>query len=54
MRATTILIGIAVVLLGITLWDYRRHGGGITPAHKTWLLVAGIFLVVSVFLRLHR
>jgi hypothetical protein len=29
------------------MWDDMRRGGRLTPARKTWLLVAAIFAIVS-------
>jgi len=52
--AATILLTIAVIVVAVAVWDYARHGGGMTPARRTWLLVAAIFAGVSVLLQLLR
>ena len=51
MSATLILAGLAVVFGVVTGLDRRKHGGGpLTPKQRTWLIVAGIFAAVSVYL----
>jgi len=52
MAANTILIVAAAVFAILTLIDWRRHGGGLTPKRKTWLLIAGIFFAVGFYLKL--
>jgi hypothetical protein len=47
MQAYWILRIVAAILLLATGVDWLRHGGGLTPKRRTWLLVAGIFLVVT-------
>jgi hypothetical protein len=49
--AGSILLIVAVLLLLATAWDWRRHGGGLTVKRRTWLLVAAIFLGVTLYLR---
>lgn len=51
MDTSVILAAIAAVFGGLTLLDWRRHGGPLTPRRRTWLLVTVIFFGVSVWLR---
>ena len=53
MTATKILLLVAIVLVVAAIWDTARRGY-VGPAGRTWLLVAAIFLAVTVFLRLTR
>jgi hypothetical protein len=48
----TILLIAAAIFALLTLADWRRHGGGLTPKRKTWVLITGIFLAVSLYLKL--
>ncbi len=50
MEASWILTNIAIILVAASLWDDLRQGGRLSPARKTWLLIAGIFAVVSAVL----
>ena len=53
MNATLVLGVVAVILVALTLRDRRREGGGpITPKQRTWLIVAGVFALVSLYVRL--
>jgi hypothetical protein len=52
MDAGTILLIVAGAFAAFTLLDWRRYGGTLTPKRRTWLIVAGIFLAVSLYLRL--
>ena len=51
MQASGILISIAVVFIAATVWDDMKKNGRITPARKTWLLVACLFAIVSAILQ---
>ena len=51
MQAADILLSVAIVLLAVTIRDDLKARDQITPARKTWLLVAVIFAVVSAVLR---
>ena len=52
MQASGILICVAILMLAAAIWDDLRHGGRVTPARKTYLLVACIFAVISAALQL--
>lgn len=52
MRASGILICVAILLLAAAHWDDLRRGGRATPARKTYLMVACIFALVSAALQL--
>jgi hypothetical protein len=52
MNVETILTNIAIIFLGVTVWNYLQQEGRLTPARRTWLTVAGIFAAVSLLLRL--
>jgi hypothetical protein len=52
MGAETILTNVAILFLAATLWTYLRQEGRLSPARKTWLLIAGIFALISLLLRL--
>jgi len=52
MGAETILTNVAILFLAATIWSYLRQEERLTPARKTWLLVAGIFALISLLLRL--
>jgi hypothetical protein len=54
MGAETILTNVAILFLAATFWNYLREEGSLSPARKTWLLVAGIFALISVLLQLFR
>jgi hypothetical protein len=54
MGAQAILTNIAILFLVATFWSYLRQQSSLTPARKTWLLVATIFALVSVLLQLLR
>jgi len=47
MTVPAILTNIAILLVVVAMWDDMRRGGRLTPARKTWLLVAAIFTIVS-------
>jgi hypothetical protein len=47
MAVPAILTNIAILLVVVAIWDDMRRGGRLTPARKTWLLVAAIFTIVS-------
>jgi low affinity Fe/Cu permease len=51
-RAAAVLAFFAVVFAGAAVWRVRRDRGRITPASKTWLLVAAIFALVCAWLQL--
>ena len=38
----------AGVLILFAAADWLRHGGGLTVKRRTWLLVAAIFLAISI------
>ena len=52
MQASGILTCVAVLLLAATIWDDMRRGDRVTPARKTYLMVACIFALVSAVLHL--
>jgi hypothetical protein len=54
MGAETILTNVAILFLAATFWNYLREEDRLTPARKTWLLVAGIFATISVVVQLFR
>jgi hypothetical protein len=54
MGAETILTNVAILFLAATLWTYLQQEGHLSPARKTWLLVAGLFATISVVLQLFR
>ena len=55
MLAANILIVVAIVLILATVRDTVRRGGRLGPAGRTWLVVAVIFIAVTIFLRVgHR
>jgi hypothetical protein len=54
MYAPTILLAVAAVLVVAALWNVARHGGRITVAARTWLIVAAIFVAVTTYLRVVR
>ncbi len=41
----------AAVLVAVTAIDWMRHGGGLNPKRRTWLLIAAIFLAVTLLTR---
>lgn len=45
--ADLILLGIAAVLVALSVRGYLR-AGKLLPQHKTWLIVAAIFVAVSI------
>jgi low affinity Fe/Cu permease len=47
MTVPAILTNVAILLVLVAIWDDMRRGGRLTPARKTWLLVAAIFTAVS-------
>ena len=47
MIAPVILTNLAILLLVAAVWDDMRKEDRLTPARKTWLLVAAIFTAVS-------
>ena len=51
MPASEILICIAILFLAATIWDDLRRGDRVTPARKTYLMVACIFALVSAVLQ---
>jgi hypothetical protein len=52
MAAPTVLSLVALVLVVAALWNLAHHGWTLTIAARTWLLVAAIFVAVTVYLRL--
>ena len=54
MNAPTILLVVAVVLVVAAVWNAAHHGWRITIAARTWLMVAAIFVAVTIYLRLMR
>ena len=50
MQASGILTSVAVLFLAATIWDDLREHDRVTPARKTYLLVACIFAVVGAVL----
>ncbi len=52
MRAGMILISIALLMLVAAVWDDLKRGGRMTPARKTYLMVASIFALINAILQL--
>jgi hypothetical protein len=50
MVAKAILAMLSLVFLVAAAWRLCRDGGRIVPASKTWLLVGGIFALLSMWL----
>lgn len=46
MKASEILITIAILCLAASVWDDQKSGGRLTPQRKTYLLVACMFAVI--------
>ena len=51
MVAANILTVVAIVLVVAAVRDTVRRGGRLGPSGRTWLLVAAIFVTVTIFLR---
>jgi hypothetical protein len=45
-----LFVALAVIFLGLTVQDYLKTEGKITPARRTWLRMAFIFAGVSIAL----
>ncbi len=45
---TPVLLGLAIVFLGVTIQDYLRAEGKLSPARKTWIRIAFIFCAVAI------
>lgn len=43
-----VFVTLAVVFVGVALRDFLTGEGQLTPARKTWLLIAFIFCAVSI------
>ena len=54
MGAETILTDIGILLLAATFWNYLQLENRLSPARRTWLLIAAIFAMVSILLQLFR
>jgi hypothetical protein len=54
MGAETILTNVAILFLAATLWTYLRQEERLTPARKTWLMVASILAAISLILQFFR
>lgn len=48
MDTTTILTSLAIIFIVITMLDDLKKGGRLTPARRAWLMVAGIFAIVTI------
>lgn len=44
----TVFVGLAVIFLSLTIRDYLRSEGKLTPARRTWLRIALIFAAVGI------
>ncbi len=44
----TVFTALAVIFVSLAVRDYLKAEGKLTPARKTWLLIAIIFSVVSI------
>ena len=49
-----VFVGLAVIFLTVTVQDYLRTEGKLTPSRHTWLRVALIFTGVGVILTLFQ
>lgn len=52
MLAGNILTNVAVLLLAAAVFNDMREGDRLTPAKKTWLLVAAVFAAVGIAVEL--
>ena len=52
MPASGILTSVAVLLVAAAIWDDLRRNDRVTPARKTYLMVACIFALVSAVLQI--
>ena len=52
MPAGNILTNVAVLLLAAAVFDDMRRGDRLTPARKTWLLIAALFAAVGIAVEL--
>ena len=50
-QANEILISVAILFLAAAHWDDLRQNDRVTPARKTFLIVACIFALTSVIMR---
>lgn len=50
MQAAGILTSIAILMLAAAIWDDLRSNERVTPARKTYLIVACIFALVNAVL----
>lgn len=50
MQAAGILTSVAILMLAAAIWDDLRGNDRVTPARKTYLIVACIFALVNALL----
>jgi hypothetical protein len=43
-----LFLALAIIFVAITVRDFLRSGGALTPARRTWLRVAVIFAAVAI------
>ena len=43
-----VFVALAVIFVAVTLRDFLKEQGQLTPARKTWLLIAFIFSAVAI------
>lgn len=48
MNIAFVFILLAAVFIALSIGDYVKKGSGMTPARKTWLIIALVFGVVAV------
>ncbi len=44
-----VFLALSTVFVALALRDYLKERGALTPARKTWLLVAFIFAAIAIF-----
>jgi hypothetical protein len=54
MTAAKILVLVAVILIAAAVRDVAQRGWQLGPAARTWLLVAGIFVAVALYVGIAR
>lgn len=52
MQAAGILTSVAILLIAAAVWDDLRRSNRVTPARRTYLLVASLFAAIGAVLHL--